>query len=427
MSAVGKITASAVSATNENQFSLVNINADFSLVKVEAPIEYHGLGAALSIRRRENAERGPLHRTARKLGALFEQIVPPIQSLAEAYGRRVSEISASDKLKPASLPGDGPFASHVGFDGTSIYAAATSGHSAIGVHFLACLIAQSWQSSEAIALWVELVAGRKSCIENETDQTQMQGMAARIAAQQDISRAELAKWDASARAWLLSADEVKCLEKTQLRLITQNCGMSVQFNGDTYKSVMDVWTSAMTSLQKLILGMPQRVSKAALFLGVSAWHIYPDINVVAPSAHIKFRDSLVKGGGVITLGLQSASSEDDDGVKWSLSLSHMRYYGDPICVSSSADDELRITMQDFHMTFHSYQPLSLQRRCPKLIKALPRTYVGFQILLSIVADEESVAKSPVHFSLIIFAYIVTIMNQGFRGIIPQKYSPAVVQ
>ena len=56
MANIGKVVASAFSATNENQFSLVNINADFSLLKVEAPIEYQGLGAALSTRRRENAE-----------------------------------------------------------------------------------------------------------------------------------------------------------------------------------------------------------------------------------------------------------------------------------------------------------------------------------------------------------------------------------
>lgn len=104
MTSIGRITASGVSATNENTFSLININTDFSLLKVEAPVEYHGLGAALSTRRRENAEQGPLHRTARKLGALFEQILPPIKTLAEAYGKRVSEISASEKLKGTVSP-----------------------------------------------------------------------------------------------------------------------------------------------------------------------------------------------------------------------------------------------------------------------------------------------------------------------------------
>lgn len=97
MAAISKFAASAVSFTNENTVGLANINIDFSLVKIEAPVEYHGLRSALSRRRIENAEEGPLHRTARKLGALFEQILPPIQTLAGAYGRRASEIASSGR------------------------------------------------------------------------------------------------------------------------------------------------------------------------------------------------------------------------------------------------------------------------------------------------------------------------------------------
>lgn len=98
MSAIGRFAASLVSGTNENTFALANFNLDFSLVKVEAPIEYQGLRSALSKRRVEDAEQGQLHRTARRLGALFEQILPPIKTLAEVYGKRVSEIIASEKL-----------------------------------------------------------------------------------------------------------------------------------------------------------------------------------------------------------------------------------------------------------------------------------------------------------------------------------------
>lgn len=98
MAAIGKVAASAVSATNEVNLGLATFNIDFSLVKVEAPVEYRGLRNALSRRRVENAEQGPLHRTARRLGALFESILPPIQTLAEAYGRRASDIAATGKL-----------------------------------------------------------------------------------------------------------------------------------------------------------------------------------------------------------------------------------------------------------------------------------------------------------------------------------------
>ena len=95
--------------------ALVNFNMDFTLVKVEAPIEFQGLRSVLSQRRVENAEQGPLHRTARKLGALFERILPPIKTLAEAYGKRVSEIAASEKVnkKVSRTPGQtaSPFTS----------------------------------------------------------------------------------------------------------------------------------------------------------------------------------------------------------------------------------------------------------------------------------------------------------------------------
>lgn len=197
---------------------------------------------------------------------------------------------------------------------------------------------------------MELVGERKKDLLEISDASQINGMAARVAAQQDISRTELANWDASARAWLLSADEVKIRESTQLKLITKNCGMFVSSLGGTYASVIDVWTTAMSSLQNLILGMPHRISKGALLVGLSSWHIYPDLNVVGPTTHVRFDDLLVGAGGVITIGLQSASPEIDNGVGWSLSLSHLRYYGDPVKVmTSTGADSQRISMEELHL------------------------------------------------------------------------------
>ncbi|KAI4258667.1 MAG: hypothetical protein L6R42_004959 [Xanthoria sp. 1 TBL-2021] len=350
MSAIGRVTASALAAMNENTFGLANFNIDFSLVKVEAPIEYRGLRSALSRHRVENAEQGPQHRTARRLGALFEQILTPIKTLAEAYGRRASQIAETAKQDSPVSSRNGPFAQHTGLDGTSIYAAATSGSSAIAVHLLACLLARTWSGPEAIAIWVELVAERKRDINENTDASQIQGLAARVAAQQEISRADLAMWDASARAWLLSADEIKKFNLTQLRLIIKDSGLLVSSFGATYDSVIDVWITAMNTLQDLILGRPQRISKGALLIGLSCWHIFPDLNVVGPLIHVNFNDELVDEGGVVTLGLQSASPDNDPGVQWSLSLSHLRYYGNPVTVTSRTSAlGSRISMEDLHM------------------------------------------------------------------------------
>jgi hypothetical protein len=90
-----QFSGALMSAVNQNNIALANISFEFPLIKIEAAKEYHGLGMALSPRRRENAEAGSLHRTARKLGSLFEQLIPPISVLAEAYGQRVSEIAAA--------------------------------------------------------------------------------------------------------------------------------------------------------------------------------------------------------------------------------------------------------------------------------------------------------------------------------------------
>jgi hypothetical protein len=95
---MSQISASFVSATNQNSVGLANFNIEFSLVKIAAPEEYQGLGTLLSQRRRENAEEGPLHRTARKLGLLFEHLVPPISDLIKSYGIRVSEIASQSNV-----------------------------------------------------------------------------------------------------------------------------------------------------------------------------------------------------------------------------------------------------------------------------------------------------------------------------------------
>lgn len=87
--------ASIFSTRNENNFSLANASVDFALVRVEVPKQFEGLGNALSQHRRQNAESGPQHRIARRLGALFEQIIPNIDILTAAYGERASEIAAS--------------------------------------------------------------------------------------------------------------------------------------------------------------------------------------------------------------------------------------------------------------------------------------------------------------------------------------------
>ena len=216
----------------------------------------------------------------------------------------------------------------------------------IALHLLACMLARMFSNAEATAIWAQLVECRLKEIEQKSDRSQLQGLAALYAADhaRQIMRDDLATWDASARAWLDVANQVKRREDTQLKLIIKNIP-SIK-SSDTYANVMDNWVVAMTTIQKSIQGVPQDISNGSVLLGHMSWHIYPDLNVFSPNRYIEFHDHLVKPGGVITLGLDYQGHEGT-GVSWSLSLSHLRFYGDPVVIErSSGEDSDRLTTQE---------------------------------------------------------------------------------
>jgi hypothetical protein len=349
MSLVGKVQGALSSLSNENVLALANFNFDFSLFKVEAPPEFTGLGNALSTSRRIEAEEGVYHQVARRLGALFEQVIPSTPELVRAYGQRVSEIFETPGINPKGSKKDGLFEKVVGADGTSIWAAATSGSSAIAVHLLGCMLARMWPPDKATSIWVEMVERRKHVIKNASNSAEPHNWASVLAAQQVISRTELAHWDASARAWLSRADEAKAHQQTQLMLIVKNLNVAVNGIVDTYESVMDAWSIALRTVEKLVKGMPQLGHDGAVLLGLAAWHLYPPLNVLSKGPElIEFHDDLVARGGILTIGLEDAVPGPKGGVRWSLPLAHLRFYGEPIlsCSSLSADAE-RLPLRDF--------------------------------------------------------------------------------
>ncbi len=164
------------------------------------------------------------------------------------------------------------------------------------------------------------------------------------AARQEISRTQLAKWDASARSWLLTADEGTIAKHKQLQLILKNVNIPVNASKDPYESVMAAWVSSMKTLECLIKGMPQSIKDGAVLLGLSSWHIYPDLVVLGDRVtSVEFRDTLVGTGGVLTIGLHRSATEDG-GISWSLSLAHLRFYGEAITASRSSNvDTYRVT------------------------------------------------------------------------------------
>ena len=265
-SAVGRFTSALLANSQENTLALAAVNFDFSLYRVNAPAEYQPLGAYLSSTRRDVAESGQQHITARKLGALFRSELPrapALGALIKAYGSRASDIA---KTPPATNSGSSHiFAEQSGFDGTSIWAAATSGREALCMQLLACMLASFWSASEAVSIWAELIETRKKNLKSYDDQMDFSELAA---LQASLTRENLADWDASARSWLRTADTVCSKRQTQLRLIVQNLQINVSPKMNTYESVMDAWMSAMTAVDKLIQGVPQQVQSGAVLLGL---------------------------------------------------------------------------------------------------------------------------------------------------------------
>jgi hypothetical protein len=345
---IGRVTAALTSVHNENAVSLANLNFDFTLVKLEAPKEFHGLGATISQRRKADAESGTLHKTARKLGALFEKVIPHTPALYRVYGTRVSEISKDPTVNPQKK--EGIFASQIGADSASIWAAVTSGSSAIAVHLLGCMLARMFTDTEATSLWVELVSKRKEQIRTIRDEAiySEEHFAVMSASQQEISRSELGKWDSSARAWLQSGDQAKIVQHKQLMLILNNLELPVNSDPEVYDSVMKAWVSALKAMDCLVQGRAQKVQDGAALLGMSSWHLYPDMAVLGGSViNVYQKDDLFEDTAILTVGLQMMG-DSKDSISWSLPLACLQYYGHPVRAKRSVgQDNARITIDQF--------------------------------------------------------------------------------
>ncbi|CAJ0544261.1 Ff.00g035280.m01.CDS01 [Fusarium sp. VM40] len=343
MATFGKLQAALAAATNEVTVAAANINFDFTLVKYEAPKEFRPLEGYLTTTRKQDAESGKSHVIARRLGALFSGICPDTPNLIKAYGARVSEISKTATQKESQEYSKSIFASYIGVDATSIWAAATSSKSAIHVHLLACMLAELWDASEATSIWVELVEKRRKDIAHRLEQgeTLHFGLAS-AAVQQEITRDQLASWDASARAWIQTGKSVMRRNDTQLRLILKNVYFAINPSEAPFVSVIDAWKLAIETTEKLILGIPQEAQNGAAILGLSAWHIYPDIHVYGTkNTQVSMNDELVGAGGILSLASCPSHGTESRGVYWSLCLSHLTFYGPPVKRHQSLEEDSR--------------------------------------------------------------------------------------
>lgn len=345
----GKLVASGLAAIQETTFALANINFDFALYKVEPPTEYKELGLSLSKNHRDAAEHGTEHIFARKLAALFSQIIPPTPNLIKAYGLRASEIAkAAAKSTSSNSRSYGIFKDYTGPDATSIWAAATSGPGAIAVHLLACMLARAWPSDRAEAIWDEIIQARKKELLN-MDQSEHIFPVTELAARIDIDRDQISRWNASAKAWLEVADSKKEWQQKQLDLLVGNTILVISGSTGTYQSVINAWQLALQVMDKLVAGEPQSIQDGAVILGLKSWHLFPDIFALgAEQDKTQLHDPLLPQSAVITLGISSCSPDSEGSVFWSLPLSYVRYYGNPVpSLANIGESTTRLLLPEF--------------------------------------------------------------------------------
>lgn len=336
MASFGKLNNSIASFTNENTLALVNVNIDLSLFRCEPIAEFLPVGSALTTRRKEEAETGRTHKTACRLGFLFSDIIPDTPELRKAYGKRVSEIISHPSINPQGTEDHGPFKPFIGADCTSVWAAATSGDAAIAVLLLACMLADAFDAKSAVSIWSEVIEERKNYIGALLEGGKLLNPNTVVAAQQDISRDELRGWDASARSWLRRADMSMNRQRTQFTLIAENVTIPFPGRGSLFERVTQPWIRAMDVFEKLLNNSPQEACDRAIIAGISAWHLYPDLLVFQKEfKKISFNDALIPNSGVLSLGLEYKGMPSDGFIRWSLALSHLKYYGDPVPVRSN--------------------------------------------------------------------------------------------
>ncbi|XDG08020.1 hypothetical protein ABKA04_007635 [Annulohypoxylon sp. FPYF3050] len=356
MASIGQVNAAAASLRGENTNALINVNLELNLFTkrfIKPPREYAEVGQYLAPNRLREAEGGTRHTIARKLGILFKDSnLPSSPELIKAYGLRSSEIARNSVANPCGDVSHGPFAGMIGADATTLWAAATSGRFSIQCHLLACLLARIWEPAEATSIWVEIVSRRKEELKLKLDEEGELSIDVVCILTEDLSRSDLRDWDASVRAWMRVADSVMVKRQTQARLIVDNVSLPVNAKPDTYESVMSAWYSSMIQMEKLLNGIPLQVHGGDVLLALLSWHLYPDMVYLSMgNQRIEQNDPLLKGRGILTLGLEPSPrvNRDRKSVYWTLPLSHLRYYGRlPVTRTQSirTSDRDRITINE---------------------------------------------------------------------------------
>lgn len=198
---------------------------------------------------------------------------------------------------------------------------------------------------------MEIVKYRSENILNGLVEGYMVNFSDVAAAKNSLSRQQLAKWDASARAWLHAADRVKAYEQKQLVLILDNLRQHVNSAQGTFESVIKAWQVSLTVFEALVNGVSQKANSGEILLALSAWHLYPNLMIVEPCPKtIKQNDPLLHSCGILKIGLHRAE-EEQGGISWSLPLAQLRHYGAPVTRERTVNSTQRLTLEEFAQAF----------------------------------------------------------------------------
>lgn len=98
--------------------------------------------------------------------------------------------------------------------------------------------------------------------------------------------------------------------------------------------------------------MPQAVNNGAAMIGLTAWHLYPDMAIFGnKTVEVYMKDKLIATGGVLTLGFSHPPHGMTPGIHWSLSLARLRHYGHPVSsVGLLSSDPNRLSFRQLQVT-----------------------------------------------------------------------------
>lgn len=131
-------------------------------------------------------------------------------------------------------------------------------------------------------------------------------------------------------------------------LILDNINLRVGSFPRLYDSVMDVWIKSLTTMENIVSGVAQSIENPGVLLGLSAWHLYPDMVILdEQTTHIIQKDETIKGGGLVTIGMRGPKMGLSTGITWTMPLAQLRYYGEPVFSTRSIGTEsLRLSFND---------------------------------------------------------------------------------